>query len=124
MVQTKTALVSITPENIVRVNIQPKVKQYLEDAKENLGTAKALLMGKKLPLLVDIREAEILDPEARHYYASAKLQEFVAFALLLNISPLGAMMGNVYLLVSHHDIPMKLFVDEAAAIQWLLELMA
>jgi hypothetical protein len=44
---------------------------------------------------------------------------FSALALLVEASPLGRMMGNVYFRVARPGIPLHLFTDEACAVEWL-----
>lgn len=117
---TRTANVRLRSDGIVEVVIRPKFRQTLEDAKENLAAAMLAAGSQRRPFLVDIRQAEMLEPEARHFYGSAKLNDaFTAFALLLHASPLGRMMGNVYMKIARHDVPTKLFTEEVKAIEWL-----
>ena len=44
---------------------------------------------------------------------------FSALALLVDATPFGRMMGNVYLRIARPGIPTQLFSDEARAIAWL-----
>jgi hypothetical protein len=71
-------------------------------------------------LLIDIRRAQPLDAETRHHYSGqALVDSFSALALLVEASPLGRMMGNVYLRVARPGIPTRLFVEEERAAEWL-----
>lgn len=120
-VQTRTAVITLRPDGIIEVRILPGNRQNLADAKENIAQAVALGGDQIRPFLVDIRESEMLEPEARHFYASTGLSgQFSALALLLRASPLGIMIGNVYARMAKHKIPMKLFVFESEATKWLL----
>ena len=77
--------------------------------------------GQRRPLLVDISEALPLDAEVRHYYSGQVLVDgFTALALVIHASPLGRMMGNVYLRVARPGIPTRLFNEPAVARAWLL----
>jgi hypothetical protein len=70
--------------------------------------------------LIDIRKAEIISADVRHYYSGGKLTEwFSAMALLVEASPLGRVMGNLYLRIARPGVPTRLFNDEAAALAWL-----
>ena len=40
--------------------------------------------------------------------------------VLVESSPLGRMMGNLYLRVASAGIPMQLFVEETRAVEWLI----
>lgn len=58
--------------------------------------------------------------EARHIYSGRTLVDgFTALGLLVEASPLGLMMGNVYFRVARPGIPARLFTDEARAHEWL-----
>jgi hypothetical protein len=92
----------------------------MADARENLGLALAVREGVRRPLLVDIRKAAPLEAEVRHYYSGQVLVEgFSAIGLLVEASPLGRMMGNVYFRVARPGIPARLFTDESLAMVWL-----
>jgi hypothetical protein len=94
--------------------------QTLEDAIANLGACKAAARGRLVGLLIDMRRARPLSSEVRHYYSGEQLVGvFSALGLLIEASPLGRMMGNVYLRVVKVGIPARLFADEAEAIAWL-----
>ena len=120
--ETRTGRVWREADGIVRVLISAEAVQNLTDAKENLGAAIKAGLGTKSPLLVDIRQAKMLEPEARHYYAGNALDDhFTALGLLLNASPLGIMMGNVYMRLARHKVPLRLFQKEEDALAWLLK---
>jgi hypothetical protein len=107
---------------LVIVRIRDGVYQSLEDAKINLAIALSATAGRRRPLLVDIRTAQPLDADARHHYSGqALVDSFSALALLVESSPLGRMVGNVYLRVARPGIPTLLFTDEARAIEWLMK---
>ena len=53
-------------------------------------------------------------------YSGRNIAEaFTALALLIETSPLGRTMGNVYFAVARLPIPMKMFAEEAKALVWL-----
>jgi len=104
---------------IVRIN--DGAFQTLDDAKENLVLAVSETKGERRPLLIDIRRAKPLDADARHHYSGQTLVErFSALALLVEASPFGRMMGNVYLRIARPGIPTQLFSDETLATEWLI----
>jgi hypothetical protein len=122
MRETATAHIGLGDDGVVSVRVRPGAQQSLADARENLGSALALREGVRRPLLVDIRKAAPLDAEVRHYYSGQVLVEgFSAIALLVEASPLGRMMGNVYFRVARPGIPARLFTDESQAVVWLRE---
>ena len=120
MRDTTTAVVELEPDGVLVVRIRDGAAQSLADAEQNLGAALIERGGKRRPLLIDIRRALPLDAEVRHYYSGQVLVSgFTALALLVDASPLGRMMGNVYFRVARPGIPTRLFTDGADARQWL-----
>jgi hypothetical protein len=120
MHETATARVVLGDDGVLTVRIRPGAYQSLADAKENLAAALAERSGQRRPLLIDIRGGKPLDAEARHYYSGQVLIDgFVALGLLVDASPLGTMMGNVYFRVARPGIPTRLFTAEDRAHDWL-----
>jgi hypothetical protein len=119
---TGTAEIEIDLRGIVITRINDGVAQSLRDAQENMAATIEVCGGARRPLLVDISRCQPLEPEVRHFYSGEILVEsFVALALLIEASPLGTMMGNVYLRIARPGIPTRLFTERASAIRWLLE---
>ena len=117
---TTTARINLNAQGLLIVRINDGAHQTLDDARENLAAAVSETGGKRRPLLIDIRTAKPLDADARHHYSGQTLVErFSALALLVEASPFGRMMGNVYLRVARPGIPTQLFSDETQATQWL-----
>jgi hypothetical protein len=120
MPETKTARINLNGDGLLIVQINDGAYQSLDDARENLAVAVTETEGRRRPLLIDIRTAQPLDAEARHHYSGQTLIEsFSALALLIDASPFGRMMGNVYLRIARPGIPTQLFADEARAREWL-----
>ena len=121
MRETNTALVGLGPDGVISVQIRTGAQQSLTDAKENLGAALEARDGQRRPLLVDIRESLPLDAEARHYYSGQVLVDgFTALAMIIDASPFGRMMGNIYLRVARPGIPTRLFTEPEPARAWLI----
>jgi hypothetical protein len=121
MADTQTAAIHLSVEGLVIVRIRDGAYQSLDDSRINLATAIAATAGRRRPLLVDIRTAQPLDAEARHLYSGQTLVDgFLALALLVDGSPVGRMMGNVYLRIARPGIPTQLFTDEPRAVEWLM----
>jgi hypothetical protein len=117
---TNTARINLNAQGLLIVRINDGAHQTLDDARENLATAASETGGKRRPLLIDVRTAKPLDADARHHYSGLTLVErFSALALLVEASPFGRMMGNVYLRVARPGIPTQLFSDETQALEWL-----
>jgi hypothetical protein len=119
-VRSSTAEVSTLPDGIVIIRIDAGVKQTLDDARENLAVTTAACQGQRGLLLVDITRGMPLDPEVRHFYTGeALIKSFRALGLLVEATPFGRTMGNIYLRVAGAGIPTKLFTDEQQALRWL-----
>jgi hypothetical protein len=120
MIATRTAKIGLSDAGVVVVRINAGAYQSLGDAKENLAAAVSETAGRRRPLLIDIRSARPLEADARHHYSGQTLTErFSAMALLVEASPFGRLMGNVYLRIARPGIPTLLFSDEADAVEWL-----
>jgi len=120
MQETRTARVELRDDGIVVTRIHAGAAQTLEDARANLAASIAATDGTQRPLLVDISRCLPLEPQVRHYYTGKLLTDgFNALALLIEASPFGRMMGNVYLRVARPGVPTKLFADETRALGWL-----
>jgi len=121
MPDTKTAAIHLDEDGLVIVKIRDNAYQSIEDAKANLATAISATAGRRRPLLIDIRTAQPLDADARHHYSGQTLVDgFSALALLVESSPFGRMMGNVYLRVARPGVPTRLFTEERRALEWLI----
>jgi hypothetical protein len=120
MPETKTARIALNEQGLLIVRVKDGAHQSLSDAKENLALAVSETQGQRRPLLIDIRKARPLEADARHHYSGQTLVErFLALALLIDGSPFGRMMGNVYLRIARPGIPTQLFADERRALEWL-----
>lgn len=120
MATTRTAEVSLHEGWCVVTRIHKGATQSLAAAHENLGAAIAISQPGRRPLLVDITVCAPLEAEVRHFYSGEKLVEsFAALGLLVEATPFGRVMGNIYLRVARPGIPTRLFADEGAAFAWL-----
>jgi hypothetical protein len=120
MRETATARVVLRDDGVVVTRIHAGAAQTLDDARANLAASIAATDGTRRPLLVDISRCLPLEPQVRHYYTGKLLTDaFNALGLLIEATPFGRMMGNVYLRVARPGVPTKLFADEAHAIAWL-----
>jgi len=120
MRETATAQIVLRDDGVLVVQIRKGARQQIADAQANLDAAIAEGAGKRRPLLVDITGTPPLDAETRHHYSGQALNlGFTALALVVEGSPLGLMMGNVYFRVAKPGIPTHLFTDQASAMEWL-----
>lgn len=121
MVTTATAVAQARADGIIAIRINQGANQSLVEAHENVALLRSLAAGRRAPLLIDMSGALPLAPDVRHYYADPKLADaFSAMALVVAASPLGRVMGNVYMRMARTGVPMRLFPDEPSAVAWLL----
>jgi len=121
MPETRTALIELAASGIVIARINHGARQSVTDAGDNVTTAIAVAAGLRRPILVDIRHAQPLAADVRRLYSGPNVADaFTALALLIEGSPLGRMMGNVYFSVARLPMPMQMFVEEPKALEWLL----
>jgi hypothetical protein len=123
VMKTRTAEIAVEDDGtgpVVTVRVLPHVNQSLEDAHVNMEACVRAAGNRRCRLLIDISQAETLSADVRHYYSGGKLTEwFSAMALLVEASPMGRVMGNLYLRIARPGVPTQLFGDEAAALMWL-----
>ncbi len=127
MGDTRTTHIEMHPTGCVVVRVKG-LEQTVADARQNVAVAIELAGGpRKCPLLVDITNTAPLVSEVRHYYVGGALTDnFTALALLVEASPMGRMMGNVFFRMieaantGRADVcPTKVFEHEDNAIAWL-----
>jgi hypothetical protein len=125
MRDTATARINLEDDGVLIVRIRDGANQKPADARENLTAAMSEAGGKRRPLLVDITGSPPLDAETRHLYSGQTMVDgFTALALLVEASPFGRMMGNVYFRVARPGIPTQLFTEEGPAVEWLKRYLA
>ena len=119
-ITTRTARIGLRDDGCIVARIHQGVVQSLADARDNLQGAVRSCGDRRRPLLVDISQAQPLEPEVRHLYTGEILVEsFLALALVVEATPFGRIMGNIYLRVSKPGIPSRLFAEEPTALRWL-----
>jgi hypothetical protein len=121
MRETRAATVTVRDDGLLVVRVRRDVRQTLDDARANIEAAAAESGGSRPGLLLDITRAVPLDPPVRHFYMGSVVSDVCsALALLVEMNPLGRMMGNVYLRVANPGIPTRVFDREPKALSWLL----
>jgi hypothetical protein len=123
LITTRSAEITVEDDGtgpIVAVRVRPGVLQTLDDARANMEACTRVAGNRRCRLLIDISKAEIVPAEVRHYYSGGKLADwFSAMALMVEASPMGRVMGNLYLRIARPGVPTRLFSDERAAMAWL-----
>lgn len=109
------------PDGVLRVSGLPGVSVTLEGAEECISVTHELCGGRKVPVLVDIRQIKSIDREARAYFSGAEASMVVAAQGLLVGSPLSRIIGNFFLGLNEAPFPTKLFTSEQDALDWLAQ---
>ena len=119
MRETRAAIVEAR-DGLLFVRIRAGVRQTLDDARANLEACAVESGGRRAGVLLDITHAVPLDPPVRHYYTGPAVEDVCsALALLVQMNPLGQVLGNIYLRVARLDMPTQIFQQEAKAVAWL-----
>ncbi len=118
-IQTRTSLVRVEPAGIVRVTMLPGVEETQADAQATMHAASTLLAGRRLPILVDMRNMKAQERQARQQYASPEAVEITQAVGLLVGSRVSQLIANFFITLTKVVVPTKLFTDEAEAITWL-----
>src|SRR6185369_10775470 len=114
-----TAQVQRREDGITQVVTFEHAHEELEDAKENVAAIVKINQAKPLPVLVDMRRAQMIDRETRAYYSSSEgLAATKALALLVD-SPFTRMKANFFIRISQPSVPTQMFTSESEAIAWL-----
>lgn len=103
------------------ITINNFVDHSHQDAIENLRITKDIAGDKPMPLLVDITKVRNISKEAREEYVAPANKEFVTAVGLLTGSNVGRMIGNLFMSLNKHIVPVKMFTDIDKAKDWLLQ---
>jgi hypothetical protein len=107
----------LRPDGIVQVVLAPRAAIVLEDAIAAVEAVTRLTGGRLSPLLVDLRDAS---PQARSARLEfARRDDVVSAVALIVGTPLGRMMGNLFISLGKPLFPTRLFDNEASALAWL-----
>ncbi len=106
-------------DGIFRHIISAGMELTLEDIKEGFAAHAHLTGGKKTPFLVDMRKAKFIKREARTYIASEEAANQISAAAVVTGSPISRVLGIFFLGPNRPHYPVKLFISEKKAIEWL-----
>ena len=116
---TKSETIVLDPSGIAKCCVHKGYFLNLEDARENLEAVRQFGNGKRVAVLVDIRDAKGASKECRAYFASEEAAKIQSACALLVASPLSRLIGNFFIGLNKTKFPTKLFSNEAEAMDWL-----
>ena len=90
-----------------------------DDARANLDVTSELAGGRRLAVLVDLRQLKSQSAEARAELAGPRAVRVSRAVALLIGSPLSRVVGNFYLRFNRPETPTRLFSSEDEARAWL-----
>jgi hypothetical protein len=108
----------LTPSGIVIVRSKP-VDDTLDDAILNVKAVLDVSNGLRRPLLVDSRLLKATDKLANQYYRGALTAKSVVALAFLSNSVVSLFLANLFMSFSL-KLPMRMFREEKAALDWLL----
>lgn len=105
----------------ILITITTTQVQTLQDAKENMKITWAAGNGIPRPLLIDISRTRAMSKEAREEYTAPESRKHITAVALLTNSNVGRMVGNLFINLNKHVVPIKLFTDPVKGRDWLLQ---
>jgi len=115
-IEIRTAKLWRHPDGFVVVQMKPRVRETLDDARELVEAGTRLAGTPNYALFVDLRAPFSMDPGVREFYA--RRAETKALALLID-SGFGRVAGNLFLSLNVPKFPTRLFTTEDDAVRWL-----
>ena len=103
----------------MRATVEKGAEMTVEDAREALAATERVALGRRLPVLVDLRGIKAQTREARQYFVSEEATRVSASVALLVGSPVSRVVGNFFLRLNVQRTPTQLFTSEEDAIAWL-----
>src|SRR5437762_3194721 len=117
--ETRTQMIRLDSEGIVRAKLKRDCALSLDDAKEAIQAIATLCTDRRRPVFVDISEISSMTRECRVYFAGPETAKVDTAAALLVKSPLTRAIGNFFMGLNKPLFPTRLFTTEADAIAWL-----
>ena len=110
-------------ERFTRVTLGQSETHDVEDAKSLMDAIRAVVSrAEPVPLLTDVRATSVgPSTEARRFYDEPENAGYATCSAVLCQSAYQKLLGNFTLMFSPHEIPRRIFTDEAAAIAWLAD---
>jgi len=121
VIETSTARQWVGEDGILRAVMRTGAEEGLNEAKSNVEACARLAAGRRLPLLVDMRQIRFASREAREYHTGQVPARYSRAQALLVSSPVSRVVGNFMLglHVAKASFPVRLFTSESEAIEWL-----
>lgn len=116
--ETATMRCWLRQDGIIHSQVKKKANITLTDATLNMETMWNAGGNKKRPVFSDISDIGFVDKPSRKYVRANNYKTMLAVAILAT-NPISMFIGNVFLNFEKPDLPMKIFLGEEDAINWL-----
>ena len=117
--ETKSSRIFLGADGIMLIEIKGGAVFTLLEARENVEVAEEMLLGRRIPLLIDIRKVRSIDRAARIYFASEEAVRSIRAQAMLFSSPVSRIIANFFLGFNQPPCPTRIFNSEARAMEWL-----
>lgn len=118
-IETATARIWWDEGGFIRGVISAGADERLEHAQANVRAALSLAAGRKVPVIIDLREMKSVSKEARDWYAGDEPAKYALAQALLIGSPISKLIGNFFIGLNRTRFPTRLFTSETEAVAWL-----
>jgi hypothetical protein len=115
----ETDYVRIWVENDVLYITYLKEQIDLPYAKNVVETRLKVSGGKSYPVMVDLNKVKGVCKEARAFLAGKEASDLISSSALLGTGELIRMLVNFYLFINKPKVPIRLFNNQSAALEWL-----
>lgn len=106
-------------ENGILCSIAKKVpQQTVEEAKKTMEEFRKITGGTKICLLSDSTDSPPANKEMRDYAAEV-MPEIAKAVAIISRSAVGKMAANIFFSIKKQPYPVKMFIDENEAKEWL-----
>lgn len=117
--ETRTGETLLREDGIVRISMFSGKMEGLADAKENFAIFIRLCQDRKRPVLIVLNGVRGITPDARRFYSGDEAGRYISASAFVVASPVSRVLGSFFLGLNKPAYPVRLFTEEAEAIEWL-----
>jgi hypothetical protein len=103
------------------ISINESVIHTREEAVRNIEVTRMVGLGIPRPMLVDLTKVRSMSKEGREEYTKSETLKVVTAVGFITNSNVGRMVGNLFINLNKHVLPVKLFNDAYKAKEWLMQ---
>ena len=119
MIETRTSQFWLDEGGILWIKTLPQAYYTLADAQKNVAIMHQLAGDQKRPVLVEMKEIKGMAGDARAYSAGDAVVSITSALAMVIGSPLGKVLGNLWLGINKPSFPTRMFNSETEALAWL-----